>query len=79
MSAKRQELRRRSKINHRNEEWPDEMKASIACKFLGVSKAKMTSLLGAGVLPFKRDYLDYRVKIIKRSDLETLLQKHRQV
>lgn len=49
------------------------MKLSLALKFLGVSHAKMTSLIHNGVIPHEPDPLDHRVKLVRRSDLEKLL------
>jgi hypothetical protein len=77
MLSNDQSRRRRSQANSRNEEWPKKMKVSLAYKFLGVSQAKMTSLINNGVIPYELDPLDHRVKLVKRADLEALLQKRR--
>jgi hypothetical protein len=50
--------------------WPDKMKISLAHRFLGVSHAKLTSLVNTGVIPHERDPLDHRVKLVRKSDLE---------
>lgn len=55
-----------------NKELPEKLKLSQAHKFLGISFAKMTSLVTSGILPFEEDPLDRRVKLVKRSDLEAL-------
>lgn len=52
------------------ENWPDRMKISLAHKYLGVSHAKLTSLVNTGVIPHERDPLDHRVKLVRKSDLE---------
>lgn len=77
MSDKRHPMRHQFKAKTRAEEWPEKMKVSLARKFLGVSPTKMTALLVTGVVPFERDHLDNRVKLVKRSDLENLLQKRK--
>lgn len=46
------------------------MKISLAHKYLGVSHAKLTSLVNTGVIPHERDPLDHRVKLVRKSDLE---------
>jgi hypothetical protein len=53
-------------------EWPEKMKLSLAHKFLGVSHAKLTSLVKTGIIPHERDPLDNRIKLIRKSDLEKL-------
>ena len=75
MPAKSQ--RRRSKSNTQSAKWPEKMRVSLAREFLGVSPAKMTNLLSSGILSYERDYLDNRVKLINKSDLEALLEKHK--
>jgi hypothetical protein len=73
-----------SKKSHRfqdtsqSEEWPEKMKVSLARKFLGVSEGKMSSLLNGGIIPWEKDPIDSRVKLIKRSDLEALLNIRKQ-
>jgi hypothetical protein len=47
---------------------------SEAHRFLGVSHAKMTSLVKTGVIPHERNPLDHRVKLIRKSELEKLRQ-----
>ena len=48
------------------------MKLSQARKFLGISHAKMTSLVQRGVLSYEQDPLDSRVKLVSTSDLKKL-------
>jgi sulfur carrier protein ThiS len=64
--------RPRHQHSQQSEEWPERMKLSLAHKFLGVSHAKLTSLVNTGVIPHERDPLDHRVKLVRRSDLEKL-------
>ncbi len=52
--------------------WPEKMKMSEARRFLGVSHAKITSLVKTGIIPHERNPLDHRVKLIRKSDLERL-------
>jgi hypothetical protein len=54
--------------------WPEKMNMSEAHRFLGVSHAKMTSLVKTGVIPHERNPLDHRVKLIRKSELEKLRQ-----
>jgi hypothetical protein len=58
-----------------DEAWPEKMKVSVARHFLGVSHAKITSLISSGVLRCETDPLDHRVKLIRRSDLEGLVRR----
>jgi hypothetical protein len=58
-----------------DETWPEKMKVSLARHFLGVSHAKITSLINSGVLRCETDPLDHRVKLIRRSDLEELVRR----
>lgn len=51
------------------------MKLKEACRFLGVSHAKVTALVDRGVLPVESDPLDKRVKLVKVSDLVALLDQ----
>ncbi len=51
---------------------PDKLKLSQAREFLGISFAKMTSLINSGAIQFEQDPLDHRVKLVKRADLEAL-------
>lgn len=61
-----------------DETWPEKMKVSVARHFLGVSHAKITSLIRSGVLRCETDPLDHRVKLIRRSDLEALMRRRTQ-
>ncbi len=76
MVSKRQSRRRRAEGKTKSGEWPERMRVAEARKYLGVSAAKITALISAGILPFERDMLDNRVKLIRRSDLEALLKEH---
>jgi hypothetical protein len=69
--------RRRFQVTSQGEEWPEKMKVSLARKFLGVSDGKMSSLLNGGVIPWEKDPIDSRVKLVKRSDLEALLNNRK--
>ena len=55
-------------------EWPEKMKLSQAHKFLGISFTKMSKLISSRIIKYEQDPLDYRVKLVKRSDLENLLR-----
>ena len=48
------------------------IKTTEAQKVLGVSKRKMSSLLAEGVIPFRADPLDKRVKLVDAADIEKL-------
>jgi hypothetical protein len=48
------------------------IKTTEAQKVLGVSKKKMSSLLAEGVIPFREDPLDKRVKLVSMEDVEKL-------
>jgi excisionase family DNA binding protein len=50
----------------------DVMTAAEAQKYLGISTKAMARLLKSGDLPFERDKLDRRVKLVKRADVERL-------
>lgn len=54
------------------EEWPEVMKLRQAARYLGVSHAKITSLIHSGVLRFSYSELDHRVKLVTRSDMDRL-------
>ena len=53
---------------------PQYLKVVEAQKRLGVSKKKMAALLAEGTLPFQLDPLDKRVKLVRRSDVERLME-----
>lgn len=60
------------------EVWPEKMKLSLARKFLGISHSKMSYLIHKGMINYEEDPLDHRVKLVRREDLEALLQtRHR--
>lgn len=73
MSDKEQRTGTQTKLQVK-ETWPEKMKLSEAHRFLGVSHAKITSLVKTGVIPHERCPLDHRVKLIRKSDLERLKQ-----
>ena len=57
---------------------PDDLiRTTEARKLLGVSTVKMTQLIKHGVFTVYADLLDRRVKLISRSEVESL--KHRSV
>jgi hypothetical protein len=58
-------------------EWPKKMILTQARRYLGVSFAKLTSLIKGGQIPFEQDPLDNRVKLVKRSDLDRLRRQGR--
>lgn len=78
MSSRREGHRQRTKLKFQSEEWPEKMTVAQAHKFLGVSHALMTRLLSSQIVSYELDPLDNRVKLVKRSDLELLLQKRKQ-
>lgn len=57
--------------------WPEKMKISQAAKFLGISFSTMSNMVGSGKIHYETDVLDRRVKLVKRSDLEELLQRRK--
>lgn len=73
----RRQSQGRTKHKSRIKAWPEKMNVSQARKFLGVSPSKIRTLL-TNDLPWTWDPLDLRVKLIKRSDLEALLNKRKQ-
>jgi hypothetical protein len=64
--------RTRTKDQLRQPEWPEKMKLSQAHKFLGISSAKMTTLISNGTIKYEQHPLDNRVKLVRRADLEAL-------
>lgn len=64
-----------------NQAVEEEVTAQEACHLLGIGHAKLTRLLrqwesnGEGGLPFRRSALDHRVLLIKRSDIQALLER----
>jgi excisionase family DNA binding protein len=58
-------------------EWPEVMKLRQAAEYLGVSHTKITMMVHGGMLPFSRSEMDYRVKLVKKSDLDELKRKSR--
>lgn len=64
--------RSRSNKISSTKELPEKLKLSQARKFLGISFAKMTSLINSGTIEFEQDPLDHRVKLVKLADLEAL-------
>lgn len=55
-----------------DKKWPEVMMLGQACKYLGVSHAKITKLVHGGVLKYSHSELDHRVKLVKKSDLDAL-------
>lgn len=51
------------------------MKLSLAAKFLGVSSSTLSNMINSGKIKYENDPIDNRVKLVKRCDLEALLQK----
>jgi excisionase family DNA binding protein len=45
---------------------------SEAARYLGVSRTKMWLLVKNNILPYQKDPLDDRKKLVKRADLEQL-------
>jgi len=60
-----------------DQELPKKMKLSDARRYLGVSFTKLTALVRNGILPYETSKLDYRVKLVNRSDLDKLRQRFR--
>lgn len=52
------------------------IKTTEAQKVLGVTKKKISSLLAEGVIPFREDPLDKRVKLVNLADVERLRSVH---
>ncbi len=61
------------------EQTPEFMTASQARRLLGVSKVTLARLIRDGVLPTTESPLDKRVKLVRASDVQTLLQFQRQL
>jgi hypothetical protein len=72
MDSDRKQEQRRSNANFQAQEWPEKMKLSEACKFLGISHSKMSALVNSGRIEVEVTPLDHRIKLVKRSDLEEL-------
>jgi len=51
------------------------MTLTEARRVLRISPNKMTQLVRTGVLPYKQDPLDARVKLVERGDVEALLKE----
>lgn len=51
------------------------MKLWQAAEYLGVSHAKITTLVHSGALKFGYSELDHRVKLVKKSDMHELKRK----
>jgi hypothetical protein len=77
MSSKRQGRQRRVPLKSREARPPEKLSVLEARKFLGVSASKMTELLSSG-LAWESDPLNRRVKLIRRADLEALLDRRNQ-
>jgi len=55
------------------------MTATDAQNYLGISSKTLARLLKSGELPFERDALDRRVKMVKRADVEKLAARSTRV
>lgn len=77
MSHNRTRTDKRSHAGSQDEEWPEKMKVSLAAKFLGISFSTMSNLVGSGKINYELDVLDRRVKLVKRSELEELLNRRK--
>lgn len=77
MVSKRQSRQRRIPLKSREAGQPERLSVLESRKFLGVSATKMTELLSSG-LAWESDPLDRRVKLIRRADLEALLDRRNQ-
>jgi hypothetical protein len=53
-------------------ELPEKMPLTQARRYLNVSFTKMTALVRSGLISYETNPLDYREKLVKRSDLEAL-------
>jgi hypothetical protein len=62
--------------NAQSMEWPEKMNLSQARRFLGIGLSKMTMLVSTGILKYEQNPLDYRMKFVRRSDLEKLKLEH---
>jgi predicted site-specific integrase-resolvase len=60
-------------------QWPVKMKLSLAAKFLGISSSTLSNMINSGRIKYENDPLDNRVKLVKRADLEALLQKRTKI
>jgi len=58
-----------------NEERDQLLKVREAQRMLGVSKKKMAALIAEGTLSYVRDPLDKRVKLLRRADIEKLIDQ----
>jgi excisionase family DNA binding protein len=59
-----------------NDEGEELLTVADAAKLLGVGRTKMSELIASGELPVVgKDPLDKRVRLIKRSDVDTLLKR----
>jgi excisionase family DNA binding protein len=55
----------------------DRITATEAQEILGVSSRTLARLLKEGLLPFERDKLDRRIKLVLRADAERLAAESR--
>ena len=60
---------------------PDEelMTVAEATQYLGIGNKKMSQLLKEGVLAWRADVLDKRIKLVKRRDVEALRASSKRV
>jgi hypothetical protein len=77
MTASRQNRNRSAQKNVQAKEWPEKLTVAQAHRFLGVSPTKLTQLLKQRLLVVHKNPMDLRQKLIKRSDLEALLQEYK--
>jgi hypothetical protein len=77
MTARQRSRQSRARSNSQEVEQPERMRVSEARKFLGVSASKITELLSSG-LSWEYDPLDRRIKLVRRADLEKLLEWRKQ-
>jgi hypothetical protein len=76
MGSDRKQGQGRSIANFQAQEWPEKMKLSEACKFLGISPSKMSTLISSATIKFEVTPLDHRIKLVKRADLEELKNQY---
>lgn len=58
MSDNRKRVGKRHGVNSQAPKWPEKMKLSQACKFLGISSSNLSNLVSSGKLSIKEDPLD---------------------
>jgi predicted site-specific integrase-resolvase len=78
MSGNRKRVREHC-TSKQPEEWPVKMKLSQAAKFLGISFSTLSNLVGSGKISVEEDPLDRRVRLVKRVDLEKILERRNRI